>query len=170
MNVCFCGLGGQGIALLGLALGEAAARSGLNALQTQSYGAEARGGASYSTVMISKERILDIAPEELDMLVAMSQPAYDRFIKSLKGGGLLVYESDLVKPKDSGGAGIPATSLAQKNLGKELYANMVMFGFFVKVGRLVDAGKARAAIAASVPAKTVESNLKAFEIGYGYTP
>jgi 2-oxoglutarate ferredoxin oxidoreductase subunit gamma len=170
MNVCFSGLGGQGIALLGLALGEAAARSGVNALQTQSYGAEARGGASYSTVIISKERILDIAPEELDTLVAMSQPAYDRFIKSLKGGGLLVYESDLVKPGATSGAGIPATSLAQKNLGKELYANMVMFGFFVKVGRLVDAEKAREAIAASVPKKSVESNLKAFEIGYDYTP
>jgi len=191
MNVCFSGLGGQGIALLGLALGEAAARSGLNALQTQSYGAEARGGASYSTVIISKERILDIAPEELDMLVAMSQPAYDRFRKGLKGDGVLVYESDLVKPADAGGAedrcdcprssaprrpsvaggaGIPATSLARKNLGKELFANMVMFGFFVRVSRVVDAGKAREAIAASVPAKTVESNLKAFELGFDCTP
>ncbi len=170
MNVCFSGLGGQGIALLGLALGEAAARSGLNALQTQSYGAEARGGASYSTVIISKERILDIAPEELDMLVAMSQPAHDRFVKALKGDGLLVYESDLVKPKDAGGFGIPATSLSQKNLGKELFANMVMLGFFVKVSRIVDAGKAREAIAASVPPRTVENNLKAFAIGYDYTP
>jgi len=169
MNVCFSGLGGQGIALLGLALGEAAARSGVNALQTQSYGAEARGGASYSTVIISKERILDIAPEELDMLVAMSQPAYDRFAKSLKGGGLLVYESELVKPLGASGFGIPATSLAQKNLGKELYANMVMFGFFVKVGRIVDADTAREAIAASVPKKSVDSNLKAFGIGYDYT-
>jgi 2-oxoglutarate ferredoxin oxidoreductase subunit gamma len=170
MNVCFSGLGGQGIALLGLALGEAAARSGLNALQTQSYGAEARGGASYSTVIISKERILDIAPEELDMLVAMSQPAYDRFVKSLKGSGVLVYESDLVRPADSGGAGIPATSLSQKHLGKELYANMVMFGFFVKVSRVVGAGRAREAIAASVPARTVENNLKAFELGFGHSP
>jgi 2-oxoglutarate ferredoxin oxidoreductase subunit gamma len=170
LNVCFSGLGGQGISLLGLVLGEAAARSGRNALQTQSYGAEARGGASYSTVIISNERILDIAPEELDMLVAMSQPAYDRFVKSLKGGGLLVYESDLVKPADSGGAGIPATSLAKKHLGKELFANMVMFGFFVKVGRLVDAEKAREAIAASVPEKFKDSNLKAFGVGLEHAP
>jgi 2-oxoglutarate ferredoxin oxidoreductase subunit gamma len=170
MNVCFSGLGGQGISLLGLVLGEAAARSGQNALQTQSYGAEARGGASYSTVIISSERILDLAPEELDMLVAMSQPAYDRFVKSLKGGGLVVYESDLVKPVDSGGAGIPATSLAKKHLGKELFANMVMLGFFVKVSRLVEAGHAREAIAASVPAKSADSNLKAFDIGLDYSP
>ena len=169
MNVCFSGLGGQGIALLGLALGEAAARSGVNALQTQSYGAEARGGASYSTVIISKERILDIAPEELDMLVAMSQPAYDRFVKALKVGGLLVYDSDLVKPADSGGAGIPATALARKHLGKELFANMVIFGHFVKVGRTVEAEKAREAIAASVPGKHIESNLRAFELGYAHS-
>jgi 2-oxoglutarate ferredoxin oxidoreductase subunit gamma len=170
MIVCFSGLGGQGIALLGLALGEAAARSGLNALQTQSYGAEARGGASYSTVIISKDRILDIAPEELDMLVAMSQPAYDKFVKALRGDGVLIYESDLVKPSATGGAGIPATTLARKSLGKELYANMVIFGFFVKVGRVVDGEKAKDAIAASVPPRTVEHNLKAFELGFGYSP
>jgi 2-oxoglutarate ferredoxin oxidoreductase subunit gamma len=169
MIVCFSGLGGQGIALLGLALGEAAARSGLNALQTQSYGAEARGGASYSTVIISKERILDIAPEEVDMLVAMSQPAYDRFVKALRGDGVLIYDSELVAPSGAGGAGIPATSLAKRLLGKELYANMVIFGFFVKVSRVVDGDRAREAIAASVPQKTVENNLRAFEIGYSYT-
>jgi Pyruvate/2-oxoacid:ferredoxin oxidoreductase gamma subunit len=46
---------------------------------------------------------------------------------------------------------------------------MVMLGFFVKVSRLVDAGKAREAIAASVPAKTIENNLKAFDLGFVYS-
>ena len=169
MNICFSGLGGQGIVLLGVALGEAAARAGLNALQTQSYGAEARGGACYSTVIISKTRINDIAPEELDMLVAMSQAAYDKFSKALKGDGILIYESDLVKPTIQKGAGIPATALAKRELGKELFANMVMFGYFVKVSRAVDKEKAKEAIEATVPPKSLESNLKAFELGFGYS-
>jgi 2-oxoglutarate ferredoxin oxidoreductase subunit gamma len=200
MNVCFSGLGGQGIVLLGVALGEAAARSGLNALQTQSYGAEARGGASYSAVIISRERILDIAPEDWDALVALSQPAYDRFSGALKLGGTLIYDSDLVRPAEGAGIpppanaggvsrssplpyspkaealsvpanfvkGIPSTALAKKHLGKELYANMVMFGYFVKVSNVVDKEKARQAIAASVPQRTVDDNLKAFEIGFKY--
>lgn len=170
MNVCFSGLGGQGISLLGLVLGEAAALSGQNALQTQSYGAEARGGASYSMVIISGERILDIAPEELDMLVVMSQPAYDRFSGRLRAGGRLFYESELVRPSGPGGLGIPATSLARKHLGKELYANMVMLGFFVREGRAIGAERAREAIAASVPERTVGDNLKAFEVGFGHKP
>ncbi|MBM4248584.1 MAG: 2-oxoacid:ferredoxin oxidoreductase subunit gamma [Euryarchaeota archaeon] len=170
MNVCFSGLGGQGISLLGLVLGEAAARSGHNALQTQSYGAEARGGASYSIVIVSKERILDIAPDELDLLVAMSQPAHDRFSGMLGAGGRLFYESELVRPAGPGGLGIPATSLSRRHLGKELYANMVMLGFFVREGRAVDAARAREAVAACVPERTVGDNLKAFEVGYGHEP
>lgn len=168
MNVCFSGLGGQGIVLLGVALGEAAARSGLNALQTQSYGAEARGGASYSAVIISRERILDIAPEDWDALVALSQPAYDRFSGALKLGGTLIYDSDLVRPAEGAGNGIPSTALAKRHLGKELYANMVIFGFFVKVSKAVEKEQARKAITASVPPKTVDDNLKAFEIGFDY--
>jgi len=169
MNVCFSGLGGQGIVLLGVALGEAAARSGLNALQTQSYGAEARGGASYSAVIISKEKILDISAEEWDALVALSQPAYDRFFPALKLGGTLVYDADLVRPAEGPGKGIPSTALAKKHLGKELYANMVIFGHFVKVSGIVQKDKACEAIEASVPKGTAQKNLKAFEIGYTYS-
>ena len=168
MNVCFCGLGGQGIVLLGVALGEAAARSGQNALQTQSYGAEARGGASFSAVMISKERILDISAENYDALVAISQPAYDRFFGALAPGGMLVFDSDLVKPAGGEGRGIPSTSLAKRKLGNEIYANMVIFGYFVRVGGMVDVKKAKEAIAAIVPGHTVDNNLKAFHIGYDH--
>jgi 2-oxoglutarate ferredoxin oxidoreductase subunit gamma len=169
LNVCFSGLGGQGIVLLGVALGEAAARSGLNALQTQSYGAEARGGASYSAVIISKERILDISAEEYDALVALSQPAYEKFSRALKPEGTLVYDSDLVKPAGKAGSGIPSTALAKKHLGRELYANMFIFGHFVRVSGIVDEKNAREAIAACVPAGTAPNNLKAFGIGFGYT-
>jgi len=168
MNVCFSGLGGQGIVLLGVALGEAAARSGQNALQTQSYGAEARGGASYSAVIISKERILDISAEEYDALVALSQPAYDRFSGALRSGGILVYDSDLVRPPDGAGRGIPSTALARRLLGRELYANMVIFGFFVRASGIVEEDKAREAIEASVPEGTAPKNLRAFEIGFSY--
>ena len=169
MNICFSGLGGQGIVLLGVALGEAAARSGLNALQTQSYGAEARGGASYSAVIISKERIADISADQFDALVALSQPAYDRFSKALVAGGTLVYDSDLVRPPAGAGKGIPSTAMAKKNLGKELYANMVIFGHFVKISGIVNAKKAREAIAACVPEGTAKNNLRAFEIGFFYS-
>jgi 2-oxoglutarate ferredoxin oxidoreductase subunit gamma len=154
--------------LLGVALGEAAARSGQNALQTQSYGAEARGGASYSAVIISKERILDISAEEYDALVALSQPAYDRFSGALRSGGILVYDSDLVRPPDGAGRGIPSTALARRLLGRELYANMVIFGFFVRASGIVEEDKAREAIEASVPEGTAPKNLRAFEIGFSY--
>jgi 2-oxoglutarate ferredoxin oxidoreductase subunit gamma len=119
-------------------------------------------------VIISKERILDISAEEYDALVALSQPAYEKFSKALRPQGTLVYDSDLVKPSGNAGSGIPSTALAKKHLGKELYANMVIFGHFVNVSGIVDEKSAEEAIAACVPAGTAPNNLKAFGIGFGY--
>jgi 2-oxoglutarate ferredoxin oxidoreductase subunit gamma len=168
MNVSFAGFGGQGIVLLGIVLGQSAARSGKNALQTQSYGPEARGGACHSTVIVSDGRISEIEPEVLDILVAMSQPAYDKYSNILREDGRLLFDSELVKPSGRGGRGIPATGLARGKLGKELYANIVMFGFFVKSSGIVDRSVAREAIETAVPKGTAEANLKAFDVGYEY--
>jgi len=97
MNIRFAGFGGQGIVVAGYVLGQAAVFDGRNALQTQSYGSESRGGACKSDVTISDHVILDLAPSASDVLVAMSQPAYDKYLPNLANDGLLIYESDLVR-------------------------------------------------------------------------
>ena len=89
MNIRFSGFGGQGIVLSGVLLGWAAINSGKNAIQTQSYGSEARGGSCKCDVIISDTEIFELEPSELDILVSFSQPAFEKYYPGLKKDGLL---------------------------------------------------------------------------------
>lgn len=168
MNIRLAGFGGQGIVMAGYVLGHAGVLDGYNALQTQSYGSESRGGASKSDVVISEGEILDLAPSELDVLVAMSQPALDKFLPNLKKGGLLIYDSGFVKPAGGGVRtfGLCATDIAHKTFGRDVVANAIVVGCLASLTGVVSRDSLRKAIAESVPAKTVDVNLEAFEEGF----
>ena len=175
MNVRFAGFGGQGIVMAGYVLGHAGVLDGRNAMQTQAYGSEARGGTCKSDVVISQDEIVELAVGELDVLVAMSQPALARFLPSLKAGGILIYDSDLVKPDDGDLAkpgrrgprclGVPATAIAHNTYGRDIVANAIVLGFLVAVTDVVSRAALRRAIAESVPPKTLETNLAALDEG-----
>ncbi len=135
MNIRFCGFGGQGIVLSGYTFGTAAVLDNHKVLQTQSYGSEARGGLCRSDVIVSKEEILDLAPIRFDVLVALSQTAFDKYIGVLSEEGTLIVDDDLVDtsrfphPRTFG---ISATDIAYKKFGRKIMANMVMMGFMCK--------------------------------------
>lgn len=167
------GFGGQGIVLMGYITGKAAAiYDNKNATLTQSYGPEARGGACSAQVIVATEKInypVLVAP---DILITMSQAAYNTFRPGLKPGGILLYDSGLVKlnPDDTTNIyPIPAKDIA-KNLGRQIIANMVMLGFLVAIGKVVNKEAMEQAITASVPAEMQELNLEAFRRGYNYKP
>ena len=168
MNIRIAGFGGQGIVLAGYVLGHAGILDGRNALQTQSYGSESRGGASKSDVIVSDDEILELAPSELDVLAAMSQPALDKYGPDLKEGGLLIYDSDLVKVADEGPRtfGRPISAIAHEKLGNDLVANMILVGYLARLTGVASADALRKAVAENVPPKTVEVNLTAFNKGY----
>ena len=140
MNIRFCGFGGQGIIHAGYILGNAAVEENLNALQTQSYGSESRGGACKSDVIISKDEILEIEIEQLDVLVAFSQPAYDTYIGKLRKSGILIIEDDLIKPAENSRVEpyrIKATDIAYKKFGRKIMANTIILGFVTSVVSIV---------------------------------
>ena len=168
MNIRLAGFGGQGIVMAGYVLGHGGVLDGANALQTQSYGSESRGGACKSDVIISEGEILDLAPSDLDVLVAMAQPGLDKFLPSLKKGGILIYESDMVKPANGNvrAFGLPATDIAHKTFGRDIVANVIMLGFLTGLTAVVSRDSLRKAIAENVPPKTVNMNLEAFEEGF----
>jgi 2-oxoglutarate ferredoxin oxidoreductase subunit gamma len=168
MNIRLAGFGGQGIVMAGYVLGRAGILDGRNALQTQSYGSESRGGTCKSDVIISEGEILELAPSALDVLVAMSQPALDKFLPSVKDGGLLIYDSDLVRPGPDGvkSCGLAATDIAHRTFGRDVVANVVMLGFLAGLTGVVSAEPLRRAISENVPSKTVKMNLEAFEQGF----
>lgn len=97
VEVRICGLGGQGVVLAGQILGRAAVYDGKNVVQTQSYGAEARGSAAKSEVIISEEKIGYPMVRKCDVLVAMTQSTLDSNIKDLKEDAVLLVDEDLVK-------------------------------------------------------------------------
>jgi 2-oxoglutarate ferredoxin oxidoreductase subunit gamma len=168
-EVRFTGFGGQGMAVVGYILGRAAAvHDGKNATMTQSYGPEARGGASSSQVIISDGRVFYPYVIESDVLVGMSQEGYDKHRTTLKGDGKLLIDEDLVAiaPEESAKHifKIPATRFAEE-LGRKIVANIVMLGFFSGLTDFVSEEALRKAISDSVPKPTIGLNLKAFEKG-----
>ena len=169
MEIRIAGFGGQGVGLAGHILGKAAAiHQDLEAVMTQSYGPEARGGASSANVVIADRRIDYPFVERPDMLLALSQEAYTKFRPETGSDTLVIIDDGLVTPNDDDEVlGIPATRLAE-NLGRRIVANMVMLGFYASVGRLIDRESLEKAIETTVPAKTLSLNLKAFATGYEF--
>ena len=166
------GFGGQGIILSGIIIGRAAAiYDNKHATLTQSFGPEARGSACSASVVISDEPITYPYVLRPDILVVMSQDAYNRFRPELKPEGLLLYESELVHFDGSRAAGrrfgIPATRLAEE-VGRRLVLNIVMVGFFAAMTDVVRAEAIRQSVEVSVPAGTEALNLAAFQKGYDH--
>ncbi|WP_456366123.1 2-oxoacid:ferredoxin oxidoreductase subunit gamma [Thermococcus sp.] len=165
MQIRFAGIGGQGVVLAGVILGEAATIEGLNVLQTQDYSSASRGGHSIADVIISNEPIYDVIVTKADVLVALHQLGYDTVKDSLKEGGLLIVETDLVKP-DRQYIGAPFTRIAEETTGLALAVNMVALGYLVAKTGVVKKESVEEAIKRRVPKGTEEINIKAFKAGF----
>lgn len=168
VEVRISGYGGQGVVLAGLLLGKAAAlHDGKSAVFTQSYGPEARGGASCADVVVADSPIDYPLVSRADILVTLFQEAYVRYRPTLKPEGTLILESDLVHPHESLGRyhAIRATKMAEE-LGRKVVANVIVLGFLVGLTGVVSREASEAAIRETVKPKTIDLNLRAFEAGY----
>ena len=170
MEIKLSGFGGQGIIRMGLILGKAASiHDSKNATLTQSFGPEARGGACSAQVIISDQAILYPYLTTPELLVAMSQEAYDKYEPELKEDGILLIEEDLVKPHPVRGQikqyAIAATRIAEK-LGNRLYSNFVMIGFIVAITRVMPKQAVLDSIPGTVPDRLLQKNIDAFEQGF----
>ena len=163
------GEGGQGLVLAGKIFAEAAAiYEGINATQSQSYGPEARGGASRSEVILSDEDIDFPKAVELDLLLALTQEACDRYIGDLKPEGLLLVDEDAVRRVPEGtyrSLRAPVIRAAREKLGREIVGNIVALGIITRFAKVVSEESVREAILTRVPKGTEEINIKAFELG-----
>ncbi len=162
------GVGGQGIALAGNLLGKAAAlHDGKEAVFTQSYGPEARGGASRADVLVSETAIGYPFVLEPDILAVLFQEAYEKFRPQLKPGGLLILESALVNPRaeDAGAIRLPAIEIAS-GLGNKLAANIVVLGYIIGATGVVKREAMVETIRSSVRPAHLELDLNALDAGY----
>lgn len=172
-EVRLSGFGGQGIILAGNILGKAAALfEGRNAVFTQSYGPEARGGACNADVVISEEPIHYPKVTQPDVLVFMSEEAKATHGEMTSPETLVIVDEDLVRTDDLKGKlhhllSVPATRIADE-LGRRMVANIVMLGYLASATGVAGYESLKKAILASVPKGTEELNSTAFERGFRY--
>jgi len=163
-----CGSGGQGLITAGIILAEAAISEGKEAVQSQSYGPEARGGASKAEVIISDQFIYHPKVVHPGVVLAMTQQAADKYANDLPAEGLLIIDTDLVPNPPAGHkiVSVPITRLSNEKLGRELFANIIALGLLVKVTEVVTLDTIKKAVAHRVPPHTVDKNMEALLIGY----
>jgi 2-oxoglutarate ferredoxin oxidoreductase subunit gamma len=171
-EIRFSGFGGQGIIRCGLIAGKALSLyDNKNATMTQSFGPEARGSACSSQLVVDDNRVLYPYITEPQILVSMSQEAYDKYEPNLRNNGILIIDEDLVKTKPIRGKiksyAVPSTRFAEE-LGNRIIANLVMMGFFTAVTKIVTPDAMKKALPGLVPDRFLDLNIKAFEKGYDH--
>jgi len=171
-EIRLAGFGGQGIIRSGLILSMAACiYSDKNAVQTQSYGPESRGGSCKSEVVISDDDIDFPKVDDPDIVMIMSQEAYHKYINTAKKGGTALVDPDMVQdrrdPPNIKIYDVPATRIA-KDMGKAIVANVVMLGALTAITKIVTPEALKKAVLRNVPKGTEDLNTAAFEQGYTY--
>lgn len=162
------GTGGQGILTLGKVLGHALAmQHGYNVTLTQSYGPEARGGASRADLVVSSKPISYPKPEHLDLLVALSQEACNLYYRNLKHDGILLLDtSSGVQAPTNQYWGIPFTNLAKEKIGMVQTTNFMVLGALSHLLAFGTQKTFREALEENVAPKIKEINVKAFLLGH----
>jgi 2-oxoglutarate ferredoxin oxidoreductase subunit gamma len=165
-EIRLAGSGGQGLILAGIILAEAAGvYDGKFVCQTQSYGPEARGGASKAEVVISDGEIDYPKAIRPDVLLALNQKSLEAYSPDLKPGGLLLVDADLVEEAHASRVvALPFTRIARE-LGRVMAANIVALGALAQLTGAVSLPSLEAAVLARVPKGTEDLNRRALAAG-----
>lgn len=165
-EIRLAGSGGQGLITAGIILAEAAILDNKNVVQSQSYGPEARGGASRAEIIIAEGEIFFPKATWVDIFLAMSQKACDQYSFDMKAGGIFIVDTTYVDQIPTSSAiAIPISAATRDKFGKELFSNIVALGVICEICGVVSARALRAAISHRVPDGTEEMNLEAFAFG-----
>ena len=168
IEIRLAGSGGQGVVLAGVILAEAAILSGKNAAQSQAYGPQSRGGASRADVVIAQDAIGFPQAQSLDVLLALTREACERYSPDLRAGGLLVVDAGAGTDPPAGDwrvHALPIAETAAREVGNAIATNMVALGVLGGLTGVVGAEALERAIAARVPARSRELNLRALAAG-----
>ena len=167
-EACLAGSGGQGIISAGIILAEAAVLAGLNAVQTQSYGPESRGGASRAEVVLSDGEIDYAKTTQADVVLAMTSDACAKYAGKIKAGGMLIVDDqvDRIPAGPYRMVRAPITRIAAAELGRAIVANIVALGVLAALTEIVPMGALEQAVLARVPRGTEELNRTALRLGF----
>lgn len=164
------GSGGQGVILAAIIFADAAIEDGLTAIQTQSYGPEARGGASKAEVIINDGDINYPKVMKNNLLLSLTQKAFDKYIGALDADGILIVDESVEVPADVKAKKIyklPILATAKDKVGIPMVANIVSIGVIYEAmcKDIIKEETIRNSIANRVPKATIDKNMQAFEEG-----
>ena len=166
------GAGGQGLVLAGLIMADAAVMvDGFNVSQTQSYGPESRGGASRAEIVFGEDQIDFPKVMKPDLLVCLTQAAFDEYGTDLEKFGVMVIDSSIDisridKTLQETVYQLPIIETAVEEMGDKIFANMIVLGAISKIlAKEIPAAYFEKSLIDHVPAETIDDNLEAFEIG-----
>jgi 2-oxoglutarate ferredoxin oxidoreductase subunit gamma len=165
----FSGSGGQGVITAAIILAEAAVlHEDLTAVQTQAYGAAARGGATRSDVIISDSPINFPKVIQPNVLVCLTQEAYNKFYDIIRPGGLLIMDTRYVQPQlkvDAVQRQLPMYQMVMDKIGKPIVFNICMLGAVVGLTQLVRAESIMKVLEQRIPSGFIDMNRQALELG-----
>jgi 2-oxoglutarate ferredoxin oxidoreductase subunit gamma len=159
------GAGGQGLVLAGIILAEAAMRDGKNVAVAQSYGPEARLGASKAEVIISTEKIAYPQVTKPDILLCLSQDAFEKYSAAVDDHVLVLIDATQVQAPAGRNTKLPLVRAAAEQVGNRLVANVVALGALNALAELVSWESLRSSVERRTPQKYREQNLRALEVG-----
>lgn len=168
-RLVFSGAGGQGVITAAVLLAEAAvAHAGLNAVQTQSYGAQARGGAARSDVIIWDRPIHFPRVIQSNVLVCLTQAAFNKYHPAIRPGGVLITDSGLVtveKNVDARSVALPLSETVRKKRGKTVVLNICMLGAVAAITHIIDPEAIRKVIESRFAEHLQDINFQALDLG-----
>ncbi len=168
-RLVFSGSGGQGVITAAIILAEAAVlHEGLVATQSQSYGPEARGGATRSDVIISESEIYFPKVTQPNVLVCLTQEAYNKFYTITRPGGILIVDNHYVttsKKVDAIQRELPIYERVMKEIGKPIVLNICMLGAVIGITRLVKPESIMKTLRSRINPEFLDINQKALDIG-----
>ena len=168
-RIVFSGSGGQGVITAAIILAEAAVlHEGLNAVQSQSYGPEARGGATRSDIIINDKPIRFPKVIQPNVLVCLTQKSYEKYAPIIRPGGLMLTDTRFVKTArkvDALQCELPLYETVMAQIGKPIVFNICMLGAVLKLTRLVSPQSILAVIKSRIPSGFLEMNERALTLG-----
>lgn len=171
----FTGVGGQGVLLAGEILAEAQIRNGGYGVKAATYTSQVRGGPTKVDILLDENEILyPYANEgEVEFMLSTAQISYDQFKSGLKEGATVVVEPNLVKPSEEDKKRfniypIPIISIAKEEVGNVVTQSVVALAVTVALTKCANRDLVYETMISKVPAKVVELNKKAFELGEKY--
>lgn len=168
-RMVFSGSGGQGVITAAIILAEAAAlHEGLTALQSQVYGAEARGGATRTDVIIADSEIYFPKVNQPNVLVCLTQEAYTKFSPIIRPGGLLITDTRYVKTfkkVDARQRELNLYEAVMEKIGKPIVFNICMLGAVIALTELVRADSIMKTLQDRIPKSFLDMNREALNLG-----